>query len=67
MPRNIFYYNLNKERFYLTLKCGQIVGSKLKFENKKKFPQKLFFSTFKGKIDPVGVKFKFAPDFMVLY
>ena len=42
MPRNMFSYNLNKERFYLTLKCGQIVGSKLKFENKKNLTKNLF-------------------------
>ena len=45
MPRNMFSYNLNNERVSLTLKCGQIVGSKLKFENKKIFA-KIFFSNF---------------------
>ena len=49
MPRNIFYYNLNKERFSLTLKCGQIVGSKLKFENKKNFAKNYFFQLLKVK------------------
>lgn len=45
----MFSYNLNKERFYLTLKCGQIVGSKLKFENKKILTKNLFFQLLKVK------------------